>query len=134
MVMSLLDAGIDVHFMRDPTRGGMSAVTNEIALGAGYSLRLDESDIPVTSACKNLSEILGLELLDIANEGKMIFFVGAHDALRALKILKKDSCGTKAAIIGEVMNEKRAKVYLKTSLGGSKILGMPLQEAIPRIC
>jgi len=134
IVKLLLRENIDVHFMRDPTRGGVSAVTNEVAGASGYSLRLFEKDIPVDAPCKDLSEILGLELLDIANEGKMIFFIAEEDAARALKLIKTSPLGHEASIIGEVLKERRSKVYLKTSIGGEKILSLPIQEPIPRIC
>lgn len=134
VVKFLLEANVDIHFMRDPTRGGVSAATNEIAQACGWSFLLKEEQIPVTASCRHLSEILGLELLDIANEGKMIFFVGASSADKALKILKKHPLGRQAAIIGEVLDERKPRVFLETSIGGRKILGMPMQEPIPRIC
>ena len=74
--------------MRDPTRGGVSATTNEIAVASGFSLVLKEKEIPLLAPCRILSEILGLEPLDIANEGKMLIFVAGHDAARALRIVK----------------------------------------------
>lgn len=134
VVKFLLEANIDIHFMRDPTRGGISAATNEIAQACGRPFLLKEERIPVIASCKHLSEILGLELLDIANEGKMIFFIGASDADKALNILKKHPLGQKASIIGEVLSEKKPRVFLETFIGGKKILGMPMQEPIPRIC
>lgn len=134
IVKLLLQKGIDVHFMRDATRGGISAATNEIAGLCGYSLILEEKLIPVTAPCRNLSDILGLELLDIANEGKMLFFVAARDSAKARRLLKSSRLGQEAAIIGEVLKEKKGRVYLKTALGGEKTLSSPLQEPIPRIC
>ncbi len=134
VVKLLVEENIDVHFMRDPTRGGVSAVTNEIAQERGLSLLLQEERIPVTASCRNLSEILGLELLDIANEGKMIFFISASGAEKALKILKKHPFGRQASIIGEVLSEKKPYVYLQTLIGGRKLLSMPMCEPIPRIC
>lgn len=134
IVKLLLHADIEVRFMRDPTRGGVAAAANEIASFSGYSLELEERQIPVTASCRNLSEILGLELLDIANEGKMLFFVSARDAGKALRLLRSVPLGRGAAIIGEVSPEKKARVYLRTPLGGKKILGWPVAEAIPRIC
>jgi hydrogenase expression/formation protein HypE len=134
IVKLLLQDHVDVHFMRDPTRGGVSATTNEIAQSCGFSLALFEKRIPVTAPCKSLCEILGLEALDIANEGKMLIVVGEQDATRALKLLKSVPSARQAALIGEVLSEKRSKVYLETVAGGSRILGMPVTEAIPRIC
>ncbi|MFH1692247.1 MAG: hydrogenase expression/formation protein HypE [Candidatus Omnitrophota bacterium] len=134
VVKLLFQENIDIHFMRDPTRGGISAATNEIAAGCGLSFLLREERIPVSASCRNLSEILGLELLDIANEGKMIFFISASDADKALNILKKHPLSRQASIIGEVLNEKKPRVYLETSIGGRKLLSMPMREPIPRIC
>jgi hydrogenase expression/formation protein HypE len=134
IVELLLHAGIDIHFMRDPTRGGVSATTNEIASAQGYTLQLDEEKIPVNAPCRYLSEILGLELLDIANEGKMLFFISRSDTDKALRILKRHPLGRDAAIIGEVLAKKSSKVLLKTRVGGEKILSMPITEPIPRIC
>lgn len=134
MVYFLLRKNIDIHFMRDPTRGGISAAANEIAQKRGLSFLLKEKCIPISASCRHLSEILGLEPLDIANEGKMIFFVRDSDTQRALKILKSHPLGRQAALIGEVLDEKKSRVYLQTSIGGRKILGMPMQEPIPRIC
>ncbi len=134
IVKLLLQNGIDVHFMRDATRGGISAATNEIAGLCGYSLILEEKQIPVTAPCRNLADILGLELLDIANEGKMLFFVEARDSAKALRLLKTSRLGKDAAVIGSVLKERKGRVYLKTSLGGEKTLSSPLTEPIPRIC
>lgn len=134
IVELLLSAGIDIHFMRDATRGGVSAVANEVAQKSGYSLRLFERSVPIEPQVRHLCDILGLEPLDIANEGKMLFFVGTRDSDRALKLLKKHPLGRKAAIIGEVEKDKKARVMLETVIGGKKVLGFPVQEPIPRIC
>jgi len=134
IVKSLLNSNVEVHFMRDPTRGGVSAVVNEISIGSGCSISLFEDNIPIKPSARHLSEILGLEPLDIANEGKMLFFIGARDAAKALGILKKTPLGRDAAMIGEVTSEAGSKVYLHTLVGGRKILGFPVTEPIPRIC
>jgi len=134
IVKLLLQEHVDVRFMRDPTRGGVSAAANEIAQSSGFSLALIENKIPITASCKSFCEILGLEPLDIANEGKMLFIIGEKDALRALRILKAVPSCRRASVIGEVLPERRAKVYLKTVAGGSRVLGMPVTEALPRIC
>ena len=134
IVKLLLNADIDIHFMRDPTRGGVSSAMNEIAAACQYSFLLHDSQIPVDNACRHLGEILGLELLDIANEGKMLFFVNPKDAHRALKIMKSHPRGKNAAIIGETLAEKKSRVYLKTRVGGLKGVGSPVGESLPRIC
>jgi len=134
IVKLLLQEDIDLRFMRDPTRGGVSAAANEIAQSSGLSLVLTEQKVPITASCKSFCEILGLEPLDIANEGKMLFFIGARDAHRALRILKSVPSCRRASVIGDVLPERKGKVYLKTTAGGSRILGMPVAEALPRIC
>ncbi len=134
IVKSLIEGDVDVHFMRDPTRGGVSAASNEIAQACGYSLVFSEEKIPIKPPVRHLCEVLGLEPLDIANEGKMLIFVGQHDASKALKLLKKHPLGRNSAIIGEVVREKKSFVYLKTKVGGMRVLGYPLTEPIPRIC
>ncbi len=134
IVKLLLQEHIDVRFMRDPTRGGVSAAANEIAQSSGLSLVFIERKIPVTASCKSFCEILGLEPLDIANEGKMLFFIGAKDAHRALRILRSVSSCRRASVVGDVLPERKGKVYLKTTSGGFRIVGMPVAEALPRIC
>jgi hydrogenase expression/formation protein HypE len=134
IVKLLLQAGIDIHFMRDPTRGGIAAVANEAALTSGHSLVFFENKIPSRAVLRHLSDILGLEILDIANEGKMLFFVSDRDAARAVKVLKTHPLGKDAALIGEVTAEKKAKVTLKTAAGGVRTIGFPMTEPIPRIC
>ncbi|HAJ56456.1 MAG TPA: hydrogenase expression/formation protein HypE [Candidatus Omnitrophica bacterium] len=134
IVELLLSAGLDIRFMRDATRGGISAVANEVAQKSGYSLRLFEKSIPIEPQVRHLCEILGLEPLDIANEGKMLFFVSGRDTDRALEVLKKHPLGKKASVIGVVAEDKKARVLLKTGVGGEKVLGFPVQEPIPRIC
>ena len=134
IVKLLLQEKIDIHFMRDPTRGGIAAEANEIAAACGHEILLYEKEIPVTAPCRILSEILGLELLDIANEGKMLFFVAPGHAERALKIIKAGPLGKNASLIGEVVKSRHPRVFLETLLGGKKVLGSPMTEPIPRIC
>ena len=134
IVKLLLRANIQIRFMRDPTRGGVSAATHEISQQCHYSFLLHEERIPIESSARHLSEILGLELLDIANEGKMLFFIGSKDADKALKIIKTHPQGRDAAVIGEVLKEKKNRVYLKTMIGGLKVIRPPVHESIPRIC
>lgn len=134
IVKLLLNSNIDIHFMRDPTRGGVSSAMNEIAATCHYSFLLQDSQIPVDNSCRHLGEILGLELLDIANEGKMLFFVNPKDAYRALKIMRTHPCGKNAAMIGATLAEKKSRVYLKTAVGGLKVVVSPVGESLPRIC
>lgn len=134
IVKLLLQARVALRFMRDATRGGVSAVANEVALGSRRSLQLFEDKIPLRPSARYLCEMLGLEPLDVANEGKMVLIVAAEDASKALSVLKKHPLGRHAAVIGEVRRERTPRVFLKTPVGGEKILGYPLTEPIPRIC
>lgn len=134
LVKLLLKAELRVRFMRDATRGGVNGVCQEVSGVCGYSLVLREGHIPATASCRTLCDILGLELLDMANEGKMIFFVDPADAVRALRILRSHPLGKRAAVIGDVSGEKKGRVYLETSVSGRKALGPLMTEPVPRIC
>lgn len=131
----LYENKIEVHFMRDPTRGGVQGVLNEIARESGFDIILFEEKIPVTDEVKGLSEILGIDPLLMANEGKMIFFVKRKDAEKAVEILRKCEKGRDSEIIGEVKEKKHKGILkLKTKLGVTRILDMPYSDPLPRIC
>jgi AIR synthase related protein, C-terminal domain len=100
LVDALFDAGIDVHFMRDPTRGGVSAVMHELAEGAGVSILLDESSLPISEPVRGARELLGLDPLYVANEGKLIVIVSSEDAEKAQRCLRRHPLGERAAVIG----------------------------------
>lgn len=124
----------DIKFMRDPTRGGLATTLNEIALQSGYDISLDESHIPVRQSVRALCEILGLDPLHMANEGKVLFVVSDKSASRILSRIKKHALGRNAGIIGEVEKHKNKKVYLRTRIGGTRVLDMLSGEQLPRIC
>lgn len=137
LIEKLLKAGIEVKFMRDPTRGGIAATLNEIVENKNYNFVMEEDSIPLDENCRVFAEILGLDVLDIANEGKALFFVAARHAQRALKIMRSHALGKQAAIIGTVekkISYKKGKVYLNTAIGGMRIVDMPQDEPMPRIC
>ncbi len=124
-----------VKFMRDPTRGGLAATANEIAQATGLSIRLDESAIPVKPAVLAAAEMLGMDILNIANEGKILAVVSADVAGEAIEILKADPLGKDSAVIGTVLQVgKSAIVEIRTKIGGSRIVGMPYGRDLPRIC
>jgi hydrogenase expression/formation protein HypE len=133
-VKALLDAGIDIHAMRDPTRGGVAASLVELSLEGGVTTELYEESIPVKDEVCAACEMLGLDPLTVANEGKVLVFVGEKDADRALKILKETDGGQNAAIIGGAVGRRRVPVFLKTSFGGERVVEMPYGEELPRIC
>ena len=133
-IKKILASGAHIKFMRDPTRGGLATTLNEIVNTQEYGIVIDEQTIPVNDGVRALCEILGYDPLYIANEGKVVIVVSAHDAERVCDILKEDSLGRDAAIIGEVLVEPKGKVCLKTVIGGTRIIDMLVGDQLPRIC
>lgn len=134
LVDALFDAGVDVHVMRDPTRGGLATVAVEIAESAGVGIRLDERAIPMTPAVAGACEVLGLDPMYVANEGKMIILTPERDAQKALDVMRSHPLGKDAAIIGEVYKSDRSKVTVTSSVGGTRIVNKLPGELLPRIC
>lgn len=134
LVDALFESGADIHVMRDPTRGGLGTVMCEVADASGVHVRLDESAIPMDPAVAGACEILGLDPLVIANEGKMIAVVPAADADRAIDAMRAHPLGKKAAVIGEVRRSDRGKVTLISMVGGERVISMLQGEILPRIC
>src|SRR3972149_4216130 len=120
--------------MRDPTRGGIAIDLSGLRIIQKYGIVIDEQSIPVNDGVRALCEILGYDPLYIANEGKVVIVVSAHDADKVYEILKEDSLGRDAAIIGEVVIEPKGKVCLKTVIGGTRIIDMLVGDQLPRIC
>ena len=133
-VLKLLGAGIEVHCLRDLTRGGLTSVLNEIAEAANLSLQVEEKLIPVREDVRAACEILGLDPFQVACEGRFAAFVAERDADRALQILSKMPTSAGAAIIGRVSDQKAPKVLLKSVIGPQRILDMASGEQLPRIC
>ena len=123
-----------VHAMRDPTRGGLAAVLNELAEQAEVGIELDESTIPVRTAVKTACDMLGLDPLAAANEGKMVIIAADDDAQDVLRAVKAARYGTEAAVIGRVRSERPGIVWMRTGIGGSRIVDTPVGEPLPRIC
>lgn len=134
MVQELLACVKKVHVLRDPTRGGLATTLNEIALQSGTAIRLDNDKIPVSLEVQGICEMLGLDPLYLANEGKMIVIVPEDQAVKALDKIKSNKYGSNAQIIGEVVEKPAGKVYLKTITGGNRILDMLTGDQLPRIC
>ncbi|MFH2059601.1 MAG: hydrogenase expression/formation protein HypE [Pseudomonadota bacterium] len=134
MVQSLVQSNLNLHLLRDPTRGGLGTTLNEIATQSKVGIRINESSIPVKAAVQGICELLGFDPLYIANEGKLIAFVASDDAQKALEIIQKNEYGKDAAIIGEVVKEDSGKVYLTTLVGGLRRVDMLTGEQLPRIC
>jgi hydrogenase expression/formation protein HypE len=135
LVELLLDrVGEDVHAMRDATRGGVASVLNEMAQGAGVGMIIHEDSIPVREDVKGACEILGLDPLYVANEGKFVAFVSPECEDEALAAMQSHPLGTGARVIGEVIAEHPKMVRLRTRLGGSRVVEMMSGEQLPRIC
>lgn len=126
--------GTDVHAMRDPTRGGLAATLNEIAQQAGVGLRLAEEAIPVKGAVAAACELLGLDPLYVANEGKLVAFVAARSADDVLAAMRAHPLGREAAIIGEAVADEHRFVQMTTAFGGERIVDWLAGEQLPRIC
>ena len=130
----LIKAGIDIHCMRDLTRGGLASALNEIAQDASRSIQINEACVPVTEQVASACAIMGFDPLYVANEGRFIAFVPENQSSRALEILQKHPLGQGACRIGEVLGESRPVVTLKSHIGANRILDMISGEQLPRIC
>jgi len=134
LAAALREGGIEVHCLRDPTRGGLASVLNEIATDAKLSIEVREADIPVEEAVASACEILGLDPLYVACEGRMVAFLPAPQAERALAILRTIPEAANASIIGQVNEGLAGLVSLRTCLGTTRILDLLSGEQLPRIC
>jgi hydrogenase expression/formation protein HypE len=134
IVLSLLKAGIEVHCLRDLTRGGLASALNEIAEAANVRLQIEESAVPVREDVHAACEMLGLDPLHVANEGRFVAFVPDKDANRALQIMHDHAEAAEAVFIGSVLSRAEPLVLLKSRIGANRILDMPSGEQLPRIC
>lgn len=131
-VAKMLDAGIDIHCLRDATRGGLCAVLNELAQASGLQFDIVECDVPIAASVRGACEVLGLDALQIACEGRFIAVVPTKDAEQALEIMQAQDGS--ASLIGRVSKGQAGLVTLQTPIGGRRILDMPAGELLPRIC
>jgi hydrogenase expression/formation protein HypE len=134
LVGEMLSVTRTIHAMRDPTRGGVAASLNEIASQSNVGIVIREAAIPVKEGVRSACEILGLDPLYVANEGKLLAFVGPEDADKVLETIRQNPLGREAQIIGEVVSTHPGQVVMKTRVGGTRIVDMPLGEQLPRIC
>lgn len=136
LVESLFDAGVDVHSLHDPTRGGVLTVCHETAERSGLRIVLDEAAIPVRPEVRAVCEVLGLEVLSLACEGRTLAWVAAADAERALAAMKAHPAGRDAAVIGRVDRREQSEVQLvlETLAGGRRPLDLRSGSDLPRIC
>ncbi len=133
-VLDLIKAGVEIHCLRDLTRGGLASALNEIAEAAGVKIAVEEKSVPVREDVHAACEMLGLEPLHVACEGRFAAFLAASDAERALTILRSHAAGAGAAIIGLVAESSTPLVTLKSAIGANRILDMSSGEQLPRIC
>jgi len=134
MIGTVLGTGADVHVLRDPTRGGLAASLNEIAKAADVGILLDERSIPVDRTVAAACELLGMDPMYVANEGKVVAFVPAGDADRVLEAMRLHPEGERATVIGEVTATHRGMVAARTPLGATRVVDMQVGEQLPRIC
>ena len=134
LVADMMAVSDQIHAMRDPTRGGLATTLNEIALQSDVGIELIEEQIPLREGVTGACELLGLDPLYLANEGKLIAFVSPEDADKVLHCIKAHPYGEEAAIIGRVVSENRGRVFMKTGIGGTRIIDMLAGEQLPRIC
>ncbi len=134
MVEEMTAASRNIHTLRDPTRGGLATSLNEIAIQVGTGIKLYETEIPVRDETRGACELLGLDPLYIANEGKLIACISPEDVEGVLAAVRDNPYGKDAAVIGEVLADNPGKVFMETAIGGTRIIDMLTGEPLPRIC
>jgi len=134
LVAQMLEVSHRIHCLRDPTRGGLATTLNELARQSNVGIVVEEAKIPIKEEAKAACELLGLDPIYVANEGKLIAIVDPADADQILARMRKNRYGRDAAIIGEVTNQHQGKVVMKTRFGPSRIVDMLSGELLPRIC
>ena len=134
LVASVYEAGIRPHCLRDPTRGGVGATLAEIAAISGTGIVLEAESLPVPDPVRTACDMLGLDPLLVANEGKMLFMVAATDEEKTLAVLRQHSQGRAAVTIGRVQSEDPGLVLIHTAINGTYVLDIPAGDELPRIC
>ena len=134
LVSTMLAVTPEIHVLRDPTRGGVASSLNEIARSSQVGIRLDENKIPVQGAVRSACELLGMDPIYVANEGKLLAIVPPHQAEAVLGALHQHPLGQRAAIIGEVVNRHPGVLVAQTGIGGTRVIAMQVGEQLPRIC
>jgi len=134
LIAQMRDSGCLIRTMRDPTRGGIAATLNEWAHQFGVGVHIDESNIPVHPTVQSACELLGLDPLNIANEGKLLAIVAAQDAEKLLAVMRQHPLAEQAAMVGEITEDRNHFVSLTTSFGGRRMVQWISGEQLPRIC
>lgn len=131
LVKDAMAAGT-VHAMKDPTRGGFAAAINEMARKAGVGVRLEEAAVPIRASVRSAGSLLGIDPLEVANEGKVVMGVPEEDAEAVLAAIRRHPLGKDAAIVGRVV--EGASVIMETSIGGERFIEPPMGDPVPRVC
>ena len=134
LIRSMFEATAEIHFMRDPTRGGLATTLKEAALESGLCMHVREMSLPIPPGVRGACSLLGLDPLYVANEGILIAVVGSADAESVLSAMQNDPRGRQAAVIGEVVDAPAGMVLLETTIGGNRVIDMLQGEQLPRIC
>jgi len=134
LVAEMLQISTNLHCLRDPTRGGLATTLNDFAKQSNVGIRINEDSLPINEAVQAACELLGFDPLYVANEGKLVAVVAPADADKVLAKMRQNRYGTEANIIGEIVEEHPGRVIMKTHLGSSRIVDMPVGELLPRIC
>jgi hydrogenase expression/formation protein HypE len=134
LVQTMFMASKNIHVLRDPTRGGLASSLNELAESSNVGIRIEELRIPVAEPVRGACEILGLDPLYVANEGKLLAFVSPNDAEKVLSVMRMHTLGKESVIIGEVVADHAGTVIMQTKIGGSRVVDMISGEQLPRIC
>jgi hydrogenase expression/formation protein HypE len=134
LVAEMLGTGVDVHVLRDPTRGGVAATLNEIARASGVGIELVERDLPVPAEVRDACGLLGLDPLQVANEGKLLAIVPSDRAEEVLAVMQSHPLGRGATRIGSCVEQHPRMVVARTGLGGTRVVDLPIGEQLPRIC
>lgn len=134
LIAAALDSGADIKFMRDPTRGGLACVLADLAEDTGLSIEAQEAAIPLSGAARHAAELLGLDPLSVANEGKVVMVTTETDAEKVIDVCKRHPLGRHAAIIARVASSTPPLVELVTRSGGRRLVQRPYGEELPRIC
>ena len=134
LVAEMIEASEQIHCLRDPTRGGVATTLNELAASSRVGMVIDERQIPVRESVQGACEILGLDPLYVANEGKLLAIVGQEDAAAVLQKMRAHPFGKEARVIGEVVADPPAMVLMKTAIGGTRVVDVLFGEQLPRIC
>jgi hydrogenase expression/formation protein HypE len=134
LITSLLEAGIEIRFMRDITRGGLATILSEVASSLKHGVMIDEKMVPVREQVNGVCEIFGFNPLYLANEGKVLMIVAPESAELAVKLMQRFSAGIDTRVIGTITSDNSGKVLMKSVIGGTRILDKLAGEQLPRIC